>query len=49
MFSYLVLPKASAFFNEIRPAAEEILLRWMKSLREEIPLRGAMEGGFNFI
>jgi hypothetical protein len=28
------------------PPAEEIHLRWVKSLRDEIPLRGDKEGGF---
>ena len=41
--------QADGFFQLNPPAAEEIHLRWMKSLRDEIPLRGAMEGGFNFI
>ena len=31
------------------PPAEEIHLRWMKSLRDEIPLRGNKGGGFDFI
>ena len=31
------------------PPAEEIHLRWMKSLRDEIPLRGTKGGGFDFI
>ena len=31
------------------PPAGEIHLRWMKSLRDEIPLRGDRRGGFNFI
>jgi hypothetical protein len=29
--------------------AEEIHLRWMKSLRDEIRLRRDRRGGFNFI
>jgi len=37
------------FFQLNPPSAEEIHLRWMKSLRDEIPLRGVMRGGFNFI
>ena len=31
------------------PLAEEIHLRWMKSLRDEIRLRRDRRGGFNFI
>ena len=31
------------------PPAEEIHLRWMKSLRDEIQLRGNKRGGFDFI
>ena len=31
------------------PPAEEIHPRWMKSLRDEIPLRGNKGGGFDFI
>ena len=37
------------FFQLNPPSAEEIHLRWMKSLRDEIPLRGDRRGGFNFI
>jgi hypothetical protein len=32
--------KANGFFQRNPPPAEEIHLRWMKSLRDEIPLRG---------
>ena len=31
------------------PPAEEIHLWWVKSLRDEIPLRGNKGGGFDFI
>ena len=34
------------FFQRNPPAAEEIHLRWMKSLRDEIPLCGEMEADF---
>ena len=43
------LRKQSAFFQLNPPLAEEIHLWWMKSLRDEIPLRGEMGGGFDFI
>ena len=38
---------ADGFFQLNPPMAEEIHLRWMKSLRDEIPLRGNGGGGFN--
>ena len=41
--------KANGFFQLNPPLAGEIHLRWMKSLRDEIPLRGMRGGGFNFI
>ena len=37
------------FFQLNPPVAGEIHLRWMKSLRDEIPLRGERRGGFDFI
>ena len=40
---------AICFFQLNPPLAEEIHLWWMKSLRDEIPLRGEMGGGFDFI
>ena len=36
-------------FQPNPPSAEEIHLWWMKSLRDEIPLRGEMGDGFDFI
>ena len=41
--------RKQCFFQLNPPLAEEIHLRWMKSLRDEIPLRGKKRGGFNFI
>ena len=41
------IAKAIVFFQLNPPLAEEIHLRWMKSLRDEIPLRGNGGGGFN--
>jgi len=38
--------ESKCFFQRNPPAAEEIHLRWMKSLRDEIPLRGEMEADF---
>ena len=35
------------FFQLNPPLAGEIHLRWMKSLRDEIPIRGVMRGGFH--
>jgi hypothetical protein len=40
---------ANGFFQLNPPLAEEIHLRWMKSLRDEIRLRRDGGGGFNFI
>ena len=37
------------FFQWNPPSSEEIHLRWMKSLRDEICLAAGDEGGFNFI
>jgi hypothetical protein len=37
---------ANGFFQLNPPLAGEIHLRWMKSLRDEIPLRGDRGGGF---
>jgi len=37
------------FFQLNPPVAEEIHLRWMKSLRDEICLTAGDGGGFNFI
>ena len=37
------------FFQLNPPLAEEIHLRWMKSLRDEICLAAGEGGGFNFI
>ena len=37
------------FFQLNPPLAEEIHLRWMKSLRDEICLAAGDGGGFNFI
>ena len=44
-----LVAKADGFFQLNPPLAGEIHLRWMKSLRDEIPLRGNGGGGFNFI
>ena len=41
--------ESKCFFQLNPPTAEEIHLRWMKSLRDEIPLCGDRKGGFNFI
>jgi len=41
--------KANGFFQLNPPMAEEIHLRWMKSLRDEICLTAGDGGGFNFI
>jgi len=41
--------KADGFFQLNPPAAEEIHLRWMKSLCDEICLAAGDGGGFNFI
>ena len=38
--------ESKCFFQRNPPAAEEIHLRWMKSLRDEIPLCGEMEADF---
>jgi hypothetical protein len=43
------IAKAIVFFQLNPPLAEEIHLRWMKSLRDEIRLRRDGGGGFNFI
>jgi hypothetical protein len=40
---------AGAFLQLNPPMAEEIHLRWMKSLRDEICLAAGDGGGFNFI
>jgi len=42
-------PNADGFFQLNPPLAEEIHLRWMKSLRDEICLAAGDGGGFNFI
>ena len=39
----------TSFFQLNPPSAEEIHLRWMKSLCDEIRLRRVRRGGFNFI
>ncbi|MBE6594662.1 MAG: hypothetical protein E7644_02560 [Ruminococcaceae bacterium] len=41
--------RASVLFQLNPPMAEEIHLRWMKSLRDEICLAAGYGGGFNFI
>ena len=41
--------KDLVFFQLNPPLAEEIYLRWMKSLCDEIRLTAGYEGGFNFI
>jgi hypothetical protein len=41
--------RLALFFQLNPPMAEEIHLRWMKSLRDEILLRKVKGGGFNFI
>jgi len=41
--------QADGFFQLNPPLAEEIHLRWMKSLRDEICLAAGDGGGFNFI
>ena len=38
--------ESKCFFQRNPPVAEEIHLRWMKSLRDEIPLRGEMAADF---
>jgi len=45
------IPSATqmGFFQLNPPSAEEIHLRWMKSLRDEICLAAGDGGGFNFI
>ena len=40
-------PKANGFFQLNPPMAEEIHLRWMKSLRDEICLSAGDGGGFS--
>ena len=45
----LCLPTKGVSFQLNPPLAEEIHLRWMKSLRDEILLRKVKGGGFNFI
>ena len=41
--------ESKCFFQRNPPAAEEIHLRWMKSLRDEICLAAGDGGGFHFI
>ena len=47
--AHICLPKNVCFFQRNPPSLEKIHLRWMKSLCDEIPLRGDRRGGFHFI